>query len=101
MNPTSKLLAAEGIEIFAVPIDPEDNKAKLEKYLEKWKPAYHLMIDLPITERAKVNSFLATHTGTESPPLPSSVVTDAAGKALLVTAGIPTVSDLRRLLDRE
>jgi thiol-disulfide isomerase/thioredoxin len=101
INAMTKLLAADGIEIFAIPIDPEDNKAKLEKYLAKWKPAYHLMIDLPVTERAKVNSFLANHTGTESPPLPSSVVTDAAGHALLVTTGIPTVSDLRRLLDRE
>jgi len=101
INAMTKLLAADGIEIFAIPIDPEDNKAKLEKYLEKWKPAYHLMIDLPITERAKVNAFLAKHTGTENPPLPSSVVTDAAGNALLVTTGIPTVSDLRRLLDRE
>jgi thiol-disulfide isomerase/thioredoxin len=101
VNAMTKQLAADGIEIFAIPIDPEDNKAKLEKYLAKWKPAYHLMIDLPVTERAKVNSFLATHTGTESPPLPSSVVTDAAGNALLVTTGIPTVSDLRRLLDRE
>ncbi|MGY8689829.1 MAG: ASPIC/UnbV domain-containing protein, partial [Verrucomicrobiales bacterium] len=81
INAMTKLLAADGIEIFAIPIDPEDNKAKLEKYLAKWKPAYHLMIDLPVTERAKVNSFLANHTGTESPPLPSSAVTDAAGHA--------------------
>ncbi len=101
INAMTKQLAADGIEIFAIPIDPEDNQAKLEKYLAKWQPAYQLMNDLPVTERAKVGAFLAKHTGTEGPPLPSSVVTDAEGKALLVTAGIPTVSDLRRLLDRE
>ena len=97
----TKRLAADGIEVVAIPIDPEDNKTKLEKYREKWKPAYRMLIDLPIADRATVTSFLAAHTGTESPPLPSSVVTDAAGKALLVTTGVPTVSDLRRLLDRE
>ena len=69
--------------------------------MAKWNPAYHLMIDLPVTERAKVSAFLAKHTGAEGPPLPSSVVTDAAGNALLVTTGIPSVSNLRRLLDRE
>lgn len=101
INAMTKQLAADGIKIFAIPIDPEDNQAKLEKYLAKWKPAYQLMSDLPVTERAKVGAFLVKQTGTEGPPLPSSVVTDAEGKALLVTAGIPTVSDLRRLLDRE
>ena len=94
------LLAAGGIDVVAVPIDPEDDKAKLENYLAKWKPAYRMLTDLPITERAKVTAFLTSQTGTESPPLPTSVVTDAAGKALLITPGIPTVSDLRRLLDR-
>jgi hypothetical protein len=59
------------------------------------------MSDLPVTERAKVGAFLVKQTGTEGPPLPSSVVTDAEDKVLLVAAGIPTVSDLRRLLDRE
>ena len=101
INAMTKLLAADGIEVLAIPIDPEDNKAKLEKYMAKWNPAYHLMIDLPVTERAKVSAFLAKHTGAEGPPLPSSVVTDAAGNALLVTTGIPSVSNLRRLLDRE
>ena len=101
INAMTKQLAADGIKIFAIPIDPEDNQAKLEKYLAKWKPAYQLMSDLPVTERAKVGAFLVKQTGTEGPPLPSSVVTDAEGKVLLVTAGIPTVSDLRRLLDRE
>jgi thiol-disulfide isomerase/thioredoxin len=101
INAMTKQLAADGIKIFAIPIDPEDNQAKLEKYLAKWKPAYQLMSDLPVTERAKVGAFLVKQTGTEGPPLPSSVVTDAEDKVLLVAAGIPTVSDLRRLLDRE
>lgn len=97
----TKLLAADGIEMVAIPIDPEDNQAKLEAYLAKWKPAYRLLIDLPIADRAAVAAFLAAQTGVASPPLPSSIVTDAAGKTLLVTQGIPTVSDLRRLLARE
>ena len=101
VNAMTDLLAEDGIEIVAVPIDPEDAKAKLEKYLAKWKPAYRMLIDLPIAKRAEATTFLAAQMGTESPPLPSSVVTDAAGNALLVTEGIPNVSDLRRLLVRE
>ncbi len=98
VNAMTELLAVDGIEMVAIPIDPEDNQAQLEKYLAKWKPAYRLLIDLPKSERAAVNAFLTAQTGTENPPLPSSVVTDNAGKALLVTQGIPSVSDLRRLL---
>ncbi|MGK0188064.1 MAG: hypothetical protein ACI9R3_003856 [Verrucomicrobiales bacterium] len=101
VNTITELLAADGIEIVAIPIDADDDKAKLEKYLEEWKPAYRMLIDLPIADRAEVTSFLATQTGTESPPLPSSIVTDPAGNTLLVTEGIPSVSDLRRLLDIE
>lgn len=97
----TELLNADGIEIIAIPIDADDDKPKLEKYLAEWKPAYRMLIDLPITDRAKVTSFITAQTGAESPPLPSSIVTDAEGNALLVTEGIPTVSDLRRLLNSE
>ena len=99
VNAMTELVAADGIEIVAIPIDPEDTKAKLEAYRGKWKPAYRMLIDLPTADRAAVASFLATQLGKEGAPLPSSIVTDAAGKTLLVTEGVPSVSDLRRLLE--
>ncbi|MDA0812443.1 MAG: ASPIC/UnbV domain-containing protein [Verrucomicrobia bacterium] len=101
INAMTEMLAGDNIEIVAVPVDADDDTAKLETYLAKWKPAYRMLIDLPIAERAEVTSFLATQTKTQNPPLPSSVVTDAAGNALLVTEGIPSVSDLRRLMAEE
>ncbi|MEM7038537.1 MAG: ASPIC/UnbV domain-containing protein [Bacteroidota bacterium] len=101
INAMAELLAEDDIEIAAIPIDPKDDKAKLEKYLAKWKPTYRLMIDLPVAERSKIASFLAAYMRIQSPPLPSSVVTDGAGNALMITDGIPNVSDLRRLLYRE
>ena len=69
----TELLADDDIEVVAVPIDAEDDKAKLEKYVTKWKPAYRMLIDLPIEERAEVTSFLAEQTRTENPPLPHRV----------------------------
>jgi hypothetical protein len=75
-------VVADSIEMIAIPIDPEEKKAKLPKYLAKWKPAYRLLIDLPIAERAQVTAFLSAQTGTGSPPLPMSMVTDSAAKTL-------------------
>ena len=101
INSMAGLLAEDGIEIVALPIDPEDDKKKLEAYLAKWKPEYRMLVDLPVSEREAVTAFLATQTGTEAPPLPSSVVTDATGKALLISTGMPSVSELRRLLNEQ
>ena len=99
VNAMTQLLAEDGIEIIALPIDPDDDKAKLEAYLAKWKPTYRMLVDLPVAKRAEVTAFLATQTGTDEPPLPSSVVTDAKGEVLLMTTGVPSVSELRKILD--
>lgn len=99
VNAMATQLAADGVEIVAIPIDEEDTKAKLEAYIARYKPAYRLLVDLPTAHRAEVAAFLRDQTGAEA-PLPSSIVTDGAGRVLLVTKGIPNISELRRLLKR-
>jgi thiol-disulfide isomerase/thioredoxin len=89
----------EGVAIFGVPVDPEDDAAKLASYVEEWKPAYQMLADLDDTQRGVVTSFLGRRIGLAEAPLPSTVITDAEGGVLEVMMGVPTLSDLRRLLD--
>jgi len=82
---------------FGVPIDAEDTPAKLRDYLAAYQPAYELLIDLNPTQRSEVQLLLAETLGAEV--LPSTIVTDRQGRVVLVAKGIPTVSELRKLLD--
>lgn len=97
LNAMAPLLRQDGMEIIAIPVDPEDDTGKLQQYISKWKPAYRMLAGLDAQQRAGVTQFLTAQTGAADPPLPSSIVTDAAGRVLLVASGIPDVSQLRRL----
>lgn len=96
VNTLTDTLTMEGIEVVAIPVDPDDDQSMLEKYASKWSPKYRLLSQLPLSDRAAVTAYLSTQTGVESPPLPSSILTDAQGKVLLITEGIPTVSQVRK-----
>lgn len=87
---------ADGLEMSGVPIDPEDHAAKLEAYVERYQPAYRLRTDWSAEQIAVFSEILLRETGVDV--LPSTLVTDAAGHLLLVVAGVPNVSQLRRLL---
>jgi thiol-disulfide isomerase/thioredoxin len=96
VNVLAETLAADGVEVIAVPIDLDDDRAMLEKYVKKWSPNYRMLVDLPGPDRTAVTAFLTRQTGIESPPLPSCILTDAQGKTLLLTEGIPTASQVRK-----
>jgi thiol-disulfide isomerase/thioredoxin len=89
-------LADEGIELIAVPVDEADDEAKLSEYIKDTQLPSRLAA-VEATERAKALSAFAQALG-EEPPLPSSVVTDRAGRIVAAQPGVPTVSALRRLL---
>ena len=85
------------LAFWGVPVDDLDSEERLSAYVARHRPAYRLLSGIPrgdvqavarvINDRLKVDA------------LPASAVTDAAGRVLLVTAGLPTISELRRLLD--
>lgn len=90
-----RLQAALGdgaIELIGVPIDENDSTEKLTDYFTQWQPPYRLLLELTPQERSLVNSTLD---GVDV--LPSTIVTDAAGRVLYAGSGVPSVSDLLRL----
>jgi hypothetical protein len=85
----------EILEMYGVPVDREDSADKLTAYAKKHKPAYVILTHL--TE-GEVGAVLDLVVGAlDSEVLPSSIITDARGRVLHTDAGVPTISELRRL----
>ena len=89
--------AGPSVEMIAVPIDDHDDEPTLKKYVYYHHPAYRLLDTLPAAQRAIFRADLEKLLGHE-PGLPSSVITDASGAVIEVLPGLPTLSQLRRLL---
>lgn len=92
-------LGKEGVDFIAVPIDEADDNNKLAAYNREWHPPARLFNLVPATRQQATAAF-AKALG-EEPPVPSSVVTDASGRILWAQPGVPSISDLRRVLDVE
>ena len=92
--------AAEGVEFIAVPVDETDDEPKLKTYLAEKDPPYRLLSTLSGAQRAAFAAELARHLG-HDPALPSTLITDAAGRVIDVVQGVPTLSQLRRWLEAE
>lgn len=93
-------LAQDGVELFGVPIDAEDDAAKLAAYVEERKPVYEMLAEIGAGEKEEVVAFLRNELRMRDPGLPSSVITDGEGKVLEVMQGIPTVSQVRKWMGR-
>jgi hypothetical protein len=87
---------ADGVDLVAVPIDEADDNGKLGAFAKQWKPSLRL-INLAPAKRAEASAAFAKVLG-ETPPVPSTVITDEAGHVLSAQAGVPSVSVLRKLL---
>lgn len=85
------------LEMYGVPADAIETTKQLSDYVKTQQPAYRLLVDLTPEERTRVLTVLRASLHDE--PLPSTIVTDAEGRVLKVFAGIPNVSQLRKLRD--
>ncbi len=92
-------LGLESLSMYGVPIDPADDPAKLSAYAQRFQPSYELLPHLTDDQRQQVKH-LAT-TALSADVLPSTIVTDNQGTVLLVTAGLPTVSELKKVIRNE
>ena len=101
VNAMCDVLAEDHVEIVALPIDVDDNDQKLTAYAEKFQPRYRLRRDLSPADRQVLATFLNQHLQTTEPPLPSTIVTDGEGNTLQVTAGLPSASEIRKLVLRQ
>ena len=87
----------ESINLFAVPVDENDTGEKLKTYEEAFKPAYQILGDIEKAEVSKMQEIVTRVS--EQGALPSTIVTDSQGRVVMVTGGVPTVSELARLLE--
>jgi thiol-disulfide isomerase/thioredoxin len=93
-------LQDERVALFAVPIDPEDDDEKLTAYVAGSSPSYEILMGVKVQEKKLVHQFLAAALAVENPVLPSSVITDGEGNVLEVMPGIPTLSHVRKWMER-
>ncbi len=90
-------LPEAAVELIGVPVDEKDDAEKLREYVERWRPAYRLLADLPATERGAVQRIVTALTGSDA--LPATIVTDSDDDVVRASAGVPSLSELRRLLE--
>ena len=89
--------AESELEMHGVPIDPEDDAAKLSRYETEFGPAYELEADLDRGQIQSVEILLKSLTRLPE-VLPATIVTDSNGAVLLAQAGVPSISELKKLL---
>jgi peroxiredoxin len=88
---------SNALAMYGVPVDEDDGAEKLAAYVERYRPAYRLLSKLGAEQIAEVVSLVVTELGSEV--LPASIVTDREGRVLATLAGVPSISDLRRVMD--
>jgi len=86
------------LAIFGIPIDQQEDAGLLRRYVASRRPAYDLLVDMKPKQRAWVQQVWADRFHLEA--LPSSVVTNRVGEVVLSVAGVPTVSQVRQLLEQ-
>lgn len=83
------------LAMFGVPIDQNDGPQKLAEYESVYRPAYRLLVGLNLDERDGIQQVLQAN-GPDA--LPSTIVTDMYGRVLKTFLGVPTVSEVAKLL---
>ena len=92
-------LPSGSLKMIGVPIDPEDSPDKLRQFASEFQPVYQQVLELTPSQRSQVGAALAEVIPFDATP--SSIVVDRDGRILSAMAGVPTVSDLRRLRDQQ
>ena len=99
-TPHLELLAAmftpEELEIVGLPVDDKEDAALLQEYAAATNPPYRLVLTLDSDQRRAVRKSLSSVVPPDA--IPASIVTDADGRVIGSAAGVPTVSELRRML---
>ena len=89
-------LSGEGVAIWGIPVKLEETAEELQAYEDKYQPSYDVLADLPSAERELVVDLLVDTW--KDLVTPSTIITDAEGRILAVIQGVPTLSEVRRLL---
>jgi hypothetical protein len=86
------------VGLFGVGTDLAEDSDVLAAYTAKHAPAYDVLPDLPVAQRQALKEHVIESVGDDLTPV--SVVLGPGGEVLATVPGIPSVSDVRRLLER-
>lgn len=89
-------LSPDGVDIVAVPIDESDDNPKLGAFAKQWKPTSRLANIVPAKRAEVVTAY--TKALDQETPVPSTVITDDTGHILSSQPGVPSISEVRKLL---
>lgn len=92
-------LGADQLAMWGLPSDEKETPALFDAYRDTYAPAYELLRDISPAERQEVRALLGKKLLNEA-ALPASIVTDADGNILLVDWGVPSLSQMRELLEK-
>ncbi len=81
---------------YGVPIDPNDTAEMLDDYIREYQPAYTLLRDLDAGEVQATQQVGIDIVGFDA--LPTTIVTGDSGRVLLSVVGVPTRSEIARLI---
>lgn len=89
------------LTLVGIPVAKIDTKKKLKAYVKKKKPAYSVQIGLSDEETRRVRDIVASLLHGDGEVTPASIVTDASGRIVSARWGVPTISELKQLRERE
>jgi thiol-disulfide isomerase/thioredoxin len=87
----------EVLDLLAVPVDRDDDAARLDHYVSENIPAYQLLRDLSDEQISSVQQVLIDDLRVDA--LPGAIVTDGQGRILRALWYVPSVSEIRELLN--
>ena len=95
-NALRAAFGTEELAIHAVPVDAEDTASMLAAWSAKYQPPYEIAVGIERSEVDQVNAVTLTELRTDA--VPATFLTNANGQVLIARWGVPTISDVRRLL---
>jgi peroxiredoxin len=95
-NTLREVFDSDELAIHAVPVDAEDTSDMLARWAERYKPPYEIAVGIDRSEVDKVNAVTQAELRTDA--VPATFLVSRDGQVLLARWGVPSISDVRRLL---
>jgi len=89
----------ELLGMYGIPVDDTETNDELSAYQMAHQPGYEILLGLPAEEVTAVRQLVLDKLYMDGTP--ATIVTDRAGRVLQVRWGLPTVSEVRKLLGRD
>lgn len=87
------------IKLWGLPADVIETPDQINEYIGQYQPAYEMLTNVESSQRDHLLAMIRQQT--QSDALPSSVLLDADGRILRIIPGVPSVSDVARLMARQ